>query len=118
MHDAGIAPLLDAIVRTVPSPAGATVQADGTGLTTDHRQHVDPSGCGVNRAGAETSVVHTPGGYASYQTIKVITGGLRSDADLICARTGAKIRLNKLSTRQGEKLKDVQELSGGTIWRR
>ena len=109
LHDAGIAPLLDAIVRTVPSPAGATVQADGTGLTTDHS--IDPSGP-VSALVLKTSVDQYAG-RLSY--VKVITGGLRSDADLICARTGAKIRLNKLSTRQGEKLEDVQELSAGDI---
>jgi elongation factor G len=107
--DAGIAPLLDAIVRTVPSPAGATVQADGTGLTTDHS--IDPSGP-ASALVLKTSVDQYAG-RLSY--VKVITGGLRSDADLICARTGAKIRLNKLSTRQGEKLEDVQELSAGDI---
>jgi elongation factor G len=109
LHDAGIAPLLDAIVRTVPSPAGATVQADGTGLTTDHS--IDPSGP-ASALVLKTSVDQYAG-RLSY--VKVITGGLRSDADLICARTGAKIRLNKLSTRQGEKLEDVQELSAGDI---
>ena len=109
LHDAGIAPLLDAIVRTVPSPAGVTVQADGTGQTTDHS--IDPSGP-VSALVLKTSVDQYAG-RLSY--IKVITGGLRSDADLICARTGAKIRLNKLSTRQGEKLEDVQELSAGDI---
>ena len=109
LHDAGIAPLLDAIVRTVPSPAGVTVQADGTGQTTDHS--IDPSGP-VSALVLKTSVDQYAG-RLSY--VKVITGGLRSDADLICARTGAKIRLNKLSTRQGEKLEDVQELSAGDI---
>ena len=109
LHDAGIAPLLDAIVRTVPSPAGVTVQADGTGQTTDHS--IDPSGP-ASALVLKTSVDQYAG-RLSY--VKVITGGLRSDADLICARTGAKIRLNKLSTRQGEKLEDVQELSAGDI---
>ena len=109
LHDAGIAPLLDAIVRTAPSPAGVTVQADGTGLTTDHS--IDPSGP-ASALVLKTSVDQYAG-RLSY--VKVITGGLRSDADLICARTGAKIRLNKLSTRQGEKLEDVQELSAGDI---
>ncbi len=109
LHDAGIAPLLDAIVRTVPSPAGVTVQADGTGQTTDHS--IDPSG--PTSALVLKTSVDQYAGRLSY--VKVITGGLRSDADLICARTGAKIRLNKLSTRQGEKLEDVQELSAGDI---
>lgn len=108
-HDAGIPPLLDAIVRTVPSPAGATVQADGTGQTIE--RNIDPSG--PTSAQVLKTSVDQYAGRLSF--VKVITGGLRSDADLICARTGAKIRLTKLSTRQGEKLEDVQELSAGDI---
>ena len=108
-HDVGIPPLLDAIVRTVPSPAGATVQADGTGQTIE--RSIDPSG--PTSAQVLKTSVDQYAGRLSF--VKVITGGLRSDADLICARTGAKIRLTKLSTRQGEKLEDVQELSAGDI---
>ncbi len=115
LRDAGIPPLLDAIVRTVPSPAGATVQAgatvpaDGTGQTTE--RSIDPSGP-TSALVLKTSVDQYAG---RLSFVKVITGGLRSDADLICARTGAKIRLTKLSTRQGEKLEDVQELAAGDI---
>ena len=109
LHDVGIAPLLDAIVRTVPSPASATVQADNTGQTTEHR--IDPSGppsALVLKTSADQYA-----GRLSY--VKVITGSLRSDADMTCARTGTKIRLNKLSRRQGEKLENVQELPAGDI---
>jgi len=109
LHDVGIPPLLDAIVRTVPSPAGATVQADGTGEVTPCT--IDPSGP-ASALVLKTSVDQYAG---RLSFVKVITGGLRSDADLICARTGSKIRVTKLSTRQGEKLEDVQELSAGDI---
>ncbi len=109
LHGAGIPPLLDAIVRTVPSPAGTTVQADGTGETTPCK--IDPSGP-ASALVLKTSVDQYAG---RLSFVKVITGRLRSDADLICARTGAKIRVTKLSTRQGEKLEDVQELSAGDI---
>jgi elongation factor G len=109
LHGAGIPPLLDAIVRTVPSPAGTTVQADGTGETTSCK--IDPSGP-ASALVLKTSVDQYAG---RLSFVKVITGRLRSDADLICARTGAKIRVTKLSTRQGEKLEDVQELSAGDI---
>ncbi len=109
LQDVGITPLLDAIVRTVPSPAGATVQADGTGEVTPCT--IDPSGP-ASALVLKTSVDQYAG---RLSFVKVITGGLRSDADLICARTGTKIRLNKLSTRQGEKLEDVQELAAGDI---
>ncbi len=109
LHDVGIPPLLDAIVRTVPSPAGATVQADGTGEITPCK--IDPSGP-ASALVLKTSVDQYAG---RLSFVKVITGGLRSDADLICARTGSKIRVTKLSTRQGEKLEDVQELSAGDI---
>ena len=109
LHDAGVRPLLDAIVRTAPSPAGATVRADGTGEVTE--RSIDPSGP-TSALVLKTSVDQYAG---RLSFVKVITGGLRSDADLICARTGAKIRLTKLSTRQGEKLEDVQELAAGDI---
>lgn len=109
LHDVGITPLLDAIVRIMPSPAGATVQADGTGEVTPYT--IDPSGP-VSALVLKTSVDQYAG---RLSFVKVITGGLRSDADLICARTGSKIRVTKLSTRQGDKLEDVQELAAGDI---
>ncbi len=109
LHDVGITPLLDAIVRTVPSPAGATVQADGTGEITPTT--IDPSGS-TSALVLKTSVDQYAG---RLSFVKVITGGLHSDDDLICARTGSKIRVTKLTTRQGEKLEDVQELCAGDI---
>ena len=109
LHDVGITPLLDAIVRTAPSPAGATVPADGTGEITPTT--IDPSGP-TSALVLKTSVDQYAG---RLSFVKVITGGLRSDDDLICARTGSKIRVTKLTTRQGEKLEDVQELSAGDI---
>ncbi len=118
LYDVGVRPLLDAIVRTAPSPAGATVPVagdgqadgdDGDGQATE--RGIDPSGP-ASALVLKTSVDQYAG---RLSFVKVITGGLRSDADLICARTGSKIRLTKLSTRQGGKLEDVQELAAGDI---
>ena len=121
LHDAGVRPLLDAIVRMAPSPAGAAVrvsaagqdegtgQDDGAGPAAE--RGIDPSGP-TSALVLKTSVDQYAG---RLSFVKIITGGLRSDADLICARTGSKIRLTKLSTRQGGKLEDVQELAAGDI---
>ena len=115
LYDVGVRPLLDAIVRTAPSPAGATVPVDGDGQAGGDGQAtergIDPSGP-ASALVLKTSVDQYAG---RLSFVKVITGGLRSDADLICARTGSKIRLTKLSTRQGAKLEDVQELAAGDI---
>ena len=109
LHDMGIKTLLDTIVRTGPSPANAIVQANESDQTTAHS---------INSSGPPSALVLKTSvdqyaGRLSY--VKVISGSLQSDSDLICARTGTKIRLTKLSRRQGEKLQDVQELSAGDI---
>ncbi len=109
-RNTGTTALLDFIAADAPSPLDMTpeVVKNGSG---DIEIGVDPS------KPASALVIKTQidqfSGRLSY--VKVITGTLSPDLDIVNLRDGRKEKLSKLYTLQGKKLEDASNLAAGDI---
>lgn len=106
----GLTSLLNFIARTAPSPLGKEeAAADIEGKTVSVK--VDPEGspsCFVFK----TSIDQFSG---RLSFIKVVTGSLKADVDLVDTREGAREKLSKVYKIVGKKLEDTPELVAGDI---
>ncbi len=108
--NSGLISLLNFIARTAPSPAGKEEEAegpDGSAVAVPISAEGTP-GCFVFK----TSIDQFSG---RLSFIKVVTGVLKPDTELVNVREGQKEKLGKIFKINGKKLEDVSELPAGDI---
>ncbi|MCL2381942.1 MAG: elongation factor G [Treponema sp.] len=108
--NSGLVPLLNFIAGAAPSPAAAKDKArDSAGNESEIA--IDPakplSGLVIRTTYDQFS------GKLSW--IKIITGKLAADSEMVNASEGKKERVGKLYTCQGKKLEEVRELFAGDV---
>jgi len=120
--------------RIVPAFAGAGLRNIGTAALVDFIATIGPSPASLapepaTEAGASVEIRVDPAKPASalvFKTqidqfsgrlsyVKVITGVLAPDLEIVNARDGRKEKLGKLYTLQGKKLEEVKEIPAGDI---
>ena len=110
-RNAGISALLDFLATDAPSPMALTPEPVKDSEGNDVSITVDPAGP------AAAFVIKTQidqfSGRLSF--VKVITGKLAPDLEVVNVRDGRKEKLGKLYTLQGKKLEEVRELVAGDI---
>jgi len=110
-RNVGTAALLDFIVNVVPSPAHAKPELAYDSSHAEVQVAVDPS------KGASAIVVKTQidqfSGRLSF--VKVVTGALAPDMEVVNVRDSRKEKLGKLYTAQGKKLEEAGSLAAGDI---
>jgi len=111
LRNIGTSALLDFIAGTAPSPLqhAAELAKDGQGNDVEVKIEADKA--------ASALVIKTQidqfSGRLSY--VKVVTGTLAPDLEVVNVRDGRKEKLGKLYTLQGKKLEEVQSLPAGDI---
>ena len=110
LRNSGVVSLLNFIESSVPSPAGAPEtlldeEGNGTAITINPGE---PAACYV----VKTSIDQFAG-RMSY--IKVVTGKISADSELMNEREHKKERVSKVYTANGKKLEEAGELSAGDI---
>jgi elongation factor G len=107
----GTTALLDFIAGTAPSPLQRPPETAKDAHNTEAQVTIDPN------KSASAFVVKTQidqfSGRLSF--VKVMTGTLTADLDVINVRDGRKEKLGKLYTLQGKKLEEVQSLAAGDV---
>ncbi|HEY9055161.1 MAG TPA: elongation factor G [Rectinemataceae bacterium] len=110
VKNSGTSALMEFILSTAPDPRHLAPETIGEGEAAIHVR-VDPS------KPASALVVKTQidqfSGRLSY--VKVFTGSLTPELDVVNVRDGRKERLSKLYTAQGKKLEEVPSLVAGDI---
>jgi elongation factor G len=111
LQSSGILSLANALASICPSPLGRqeplAVQEGGEAAA----RPIDPKGpaaCFVFK----TSIDQFSG---KLSFVKVISGAIRSDTELVTARDRRKEKLNKIYTCQGKKLEDAEALVAGDV---
>jgi elongation factor G len=111
LQGSGILSLANALASICPSPLGRqeplAVKEGGEAAA----QPLDPKGpaaCFVFK----TSIDQFSG---KLSFVKVVSGAIRSDTELVTARDGRKEKLNKIYTCQGKKLEDAEALVAGDV---
>ncbi len=111
LRNSGSAALLDFIVALAPSPLALASEVLKDAEGNDMEVSVDPS------KPAAAIVIKTQidqfSGRLSF--VKVITGGLGPDLEVVNVRDGKKEKLSKLYTAQGKKIVDSATLPAGDI---
>jgi elongation factor G len=106
---AGVPCLLDFIAYAVPSPAGTLKGTTGDGTAIERTiSGSEPASCFVFKTAMDQFT-----GKLSY--IKVVSGKISADSDLLNAREGKKEKITKVCTCQGKKLEDTPELEAGDL---
>jgi elongation factor G len=111
LQAAGIASLLNTLAAICPSPVGRQeplAGKDGKEAGAKAIEAQGPASCFVFK----TSIDQFSG---KLSFIKVITGTVKADTELVTARDKRKEKLNKLYTCQGKKLEDADALAAGDI---
>jgi len=110
-RNCGAAALLDFIASTCPCPLHLAPEAVKNGDGSEAEVKVDPT------KSASAFVVKTQidqfSGRLSY--VKVLTGTIAPDLEMVNVRDGRKEKLGKLYTLLGKKLEEVRELVAGDI---
>jgi elongation factor G len=106
----GITLALDTVAGIAPSPAGRLepVESEGDQVST---RPVDPQGspsCFVFK----TSIDQFSG---KLSFVKVVSGTVAGDSELISSRTSDKLKISKVYTCQGKKLEETDSLKAGDI---
>ena len=110
LKNSGLIPFLDFLASTSPSPVTAKDTAKdsaGNEVIVD----VD-SGKPLSGLVIKTSYDQFSG---KLSWIKIITGKLAADSEIVNVSEGKKERVSKLYTCQGKKLEEVRELSAGDV---
>jgi elongation factor G len=110
-RNVGVAALLDFIAAIAPCPLHLATETAKDGQGAEIEVNVDPS------KPLSALVVKTQidqfSGRLSY--VKVVTGTLVPDLEIVNARDGRKEKVAKLYTLQGKKLEELRELVAGDI---
>jgi elongation factor G len=106
--NSGVLALLNAISGMCPSPAGKKEPlADGTGESREIASEGSPSAFVFKTAIDQFS------GRLSF--VKVVTGVVRGDTELLNARENKREKVTKVYTCQGKKLEETEQLVAGDI---
>ena len=111
LQAAGIYSLANALAAICPSPLGRQeplAAKEGQEATS---KAVDPQGPAAGFV-FKTSIDQFSG---KLSFVKVISGAIRSDTELVTARDRRKEKLNKIYTCQGKKLEDAEALVAGDV---
>ena len=111
LQAAGIYSLANALSAICPSPLGRQeplAAKEGQEATS---KAVDPQGPAAGFV-FKTSIDQFSG---KLSFVKVISGAIRSDTELVTARDRRKEKLNKIYTCQGKKLEDAEALVAGDV---
>jgi len=111
LQASGIASLAGALASICPSPLGHQEPLAGKDGMEAGARPVDPQGpasCFV----LKTSIDQFSG---KLSFIKVVSGAIRADTDLVTARERRKEKLNKVYTCQGKKLEEAEALVAGDV---
>jgi elongation factor G len=111
LQASGLTSLLAAIVFACPSPVGRQEPLAASDGKEAENKAVDPQGppsCFVFK----TSIDQFSG---KLSFVKVISGTIKDDTELVSARDRRKEKLNKLYTCLGKKLEEIEELPAGDI---
>jgi elongation factor G len=106
----GVNIVLDTIAAIAPSPAGQEEPVVGEGEE-DVSKKVDPQGkpsCFVFK----TSIDQFSG---KLSFVKVVSGTVAGDSELINSRTSDKLKIGKVYTCQGKKLEETDSLESGDV---
>ena len=109
LRNSGVSSLLDFIADVAPSPGGfvATINEENE----ESQNSIDPEGapsCFVFKTNMDQF-----SGRLSY--IKMVTGKLRPESELINTSKNEKEKIARLYTCQGKKLEDADELAAGDV---
>ena len=105
----GVGELLDLVAGSGPAPSGSVAASNGSG---------EPVELAVDESGTPCAFVFKTGidqysGKLSW--VKVVSGTITPDSELVCARDSSKERISKLYRLQGQKLVDVAALPAGDV---
>ena len=110
IKNSGIIPFLDFMASTGPSPAGAKDMA----LDSGGKEQIIPIDASKPLSGLVIKTTYDQ--FSGKLTwIKVITGKLSADSEIMNATESKKERVGKLYTCQGKKLEEVKELFAGDV---
>jgi elongation factor G len=111
LRASGMVSLANALTLVCPSPLGRQVPLANKDGKEEGAKAIDPQGpasCFVFK----TSIDQFSG---KLSFIKVVTGAVKADTELVTARDRRKEKLNKLYTCQGKKLEEAEVLPAGDI---
>jgi elongation factor G len=111
LQASGLTSLLAAIVFACPSPVGREEPLAASNGKEAASRVIDPQGppsCFVFK----TSIDQFSG---KLSFVKVVSGTIKGDTELVAARDKRKEKLNKIYTCLGKKLEDIEELPAGDI---
>lgn len=109
-HSCGIASFLDFLTIAAPAPTGI----EEVGYNENHQEQKIAIDRGVPfSAFSFKTSIDQYAGKLSY--LKVITGHLRPDSEILNVRSGKRERISKIYMAQGRKLEEVDEIFAGDL---
>lgn len=108
----GIEPLLDLIAEAFPSP-GDRPDRDAVGIASGEELHVGADGDGPPVALCIKTLADPFSGRVN--VMRILSGTLRSDSNVVCARTGERERVGRLFRLQGKTHVPCDRLGPGDI---
>ena len=108
LQDAGVAALLDFLVSSAPTPGGEFKGSRNGQEVVRRVSAEEPTSCFVFK----TAVDQFSG---KLSLIKVMSGRVRSDSEMVNFRNSQKEKISKIYTCLGKKLEEVQEIVSGDL---
>ncbi len=108
LQDSGLAPFLDFLSSSAPAPGGENAGRSGAKEVSRKLSRTEPLSCFVFK----TSIDQFSG---RLSFVKVMSGRLSSDSEIINYRSSNRERAGKIYTCQGKKIEEAGELVAGDL---